>query len=818
MKKKDFMDRILIKNAHFHNLKNIDIDIPKNKVVAVAGVSGSGKTSIVYDILYQQSMMRYLNYRDIIPDTLFDNTCDDIEGLGPVIAVRQNMIRQANPKSVIGTKINILGDLKKLYLLEGRMICPACGNAMKNADICPVCHTAVTKVSERQLSFNSPEGMCLECQGRGHKTQIHMENIVQDKEESLFLICKRLKIPVLLRSLPRFTDYYGFDPETTKFSDLDRKVRNQFLYGFKNPQMAYGTYYGVIPAVENAYHKGTLIPNIANEVKCPECQGYRLGEAGRFLKIMGLHINEMQKLPVSELKILLNKALEEHHFSKEGMHIAKLIVAKIDKMIDFGLGYLSLFREIPSLSGGELHKLFLMQHIDRKSDSMTYVFDEPASGLHKIEREQLISMLFELKNAENSVIVVEHDIDMIQASEYVIEVGPGAGAEGGRIIYAGSCQDMLCHKDSLLAGYLTGEEHFKKKQYRPVDETALTLVLNDIVTNNLKHIDVEIPLNRMTGIAGVSGSGKSSLISGTLVPILKFHFGVCAKEEEEHTEAAGDFSAIEFEDEYAEQTWKSVTGLQHLNGFAEVNQKPISLNSRSNLLTYLNLWDTIRALYSEQAAKEGRAVSASYFSFNSKGACEKCKGLGVIEKRNAGFVYREVCNQCHGKRYRRDLLQVTYKGKNIADILDLSVKEAAEFFEQHDKLVKSFEMLQKIGLGYMKLGQPVSTLSGGERQRLKLMKQLLKKKKGHILYILDEPTAGLGIPDKERLLTLLDSIVEEGNSVIVIEHDLQVLSFCDWMIELGQGSGNDGGKVIMTGSPMELKKSARSMIGQYLTV
>lgn len=813
------MNRILIKNAHLHNLKNIDIDIPKNKVVTVAGVSGSGKTSIVYDILYQQSMMRYLNHRDIISDTLWENTCDDIVGLGPVIAVRQNTIRQANPKSVIGTKMNIVNDLKKLYLLEGQIRCPECGNWMKNANICPICNAAVTMVTDRQLSFNSPEGMCLECQGRGHKTEIHMENIIQDPEESLLQICKRLRIPVLLKSLTRFTDYYDFVPDATRFSDLDRKIRNEFLYGFKNPKMAYGTYWGVIPAVENAYHKGTLIPNIANEVRCPECQGYKLGDSGRRLKLMGLHICEMQELPASELKMLLDSALEEHIFSDEGMHIARLLVSKIDKMIHFGLGYLSLFREIPSLSGGELHKLFLMQRIDGKSDSMTYVFDEPTSGLHKIEREQLISRLYELKNAENSVIVVEHDMDMIQASEYIIEVGPGAGEDGGRIIYSGSYQDMLSNKNSLLAKYLMGEDMCRKKQYRFIDGTPSKLVLNDISTNNLRHIDVEIPLNRMIGIAGVSGSGKSSLISGTLVNILKFYFGAGAKDEtEDSTEAAGESSMMEFEEEYVEQTWKSVNGLQHLNGFAEVNQKPIAVNSRSNLLTYLNLWGIIRTLYAEQASKEGKEVSASYFSFNSKGACGKCKGLGVVEKKNAGFVYREVCNECNGKRYQRDLLQVKYKEKSIADILDLSVQEAVDFFCEHEKLVKSFGLLQKIGLGYMKLGQPVSTLSGGECQRLKLMKQFLKKKKGHILYILDEPTAGLGVPDKERLLTLLESVVDEGNSVIVIEHDLQVLSYCDWIIELGPGSGNDGGNIIMTGSPTELKKSKESIIGKYLTM
>ncbi len=807
------MKYITIKNAHVHNLKNIEIQIPKKKLVAIVGVSGSGKSSIVYDILYKKSMSQYYRYRDFVSDTLEIQTCDEIIGLSPVIAVRQNTIRQANPKSVIGTKLKIADDLKKLYLSEGTLTCPHCGARVVHQETCPNCNDVLPMVSDRELSFNSPEGMCLECQGRGHRMELHMENIISGEEDTLYTICKRLKIPVLLKSLPRFTEYYEMDPETVKFTELDRKKRNQFLYGFRNPDMAYGTYWGVIPAVEGAYQKGTLLPNIASEEKCSCCQGYKLGEAGRSLKFKGLHICEMQSLSVTELKDVLSCArTEQMNFESTGQLIEK-ILAKINKMIAFGLGYLSLSREIPSLSGGELHKLFLMQHMDSQKDSMIYIFDEPASGLHKLERNQIVTWLEKLRDNGNSVIVVEHDRDMIRASDYIIEVGPGAGQFGGKIVYSGDKKDFGDSKQSVLTNYFNRKKPYRKRSYRKVDESTHYICLENVSTNNLKHVSVQIPLNRTVGIAGVSGSGKSSLIAGTLIPVLKFHFGTGNQEEGLEEQETDE---IKNENEIIEKTWERVSGLQYLNGYVQADQKPIAKNCRSNLLTYLDLWAFIRNLFEQEARKEGKELSAAHFSFNSQGACDKCKGIGLIEKRNAGLVYEEVCRECHGKRYHKEVLSVTLFDKNITDILEMSVQEAREFFHGFDKLTAGLELLEKIGLGYMKLGQPLSTLSGGECQRLKLMKQLLKKRKGNMLYLLDEPTSGLGEPDVERLLDVIEEIVREGNSVIIIEHNVNVLSWCDYIIELGPGSGNSGGTIIMTGSPKELKESGKSVIGPYL--
>lgn len=807
------MEYITIKNAHVHNLKNIDIRIPKKKLVTIAGVSGSGKSSIVYDILYKKSMNQYCRYRDLVSDTLEIRTCDEVLGLSPVIAVHQNTIRQANPKSVIGTKFKITDDLKKLYLLEGMIICPHCGAQVMNREICPNCKGILPMVSYRQLSFNSPEGMCLECQGRGHRMKLHMENIISGEEDTLYDICKRLKIPVLLKSLPRFTDYYEMDPKTVRFTELDRKKRNRFLYGFNNPDMAYGTYWGVIPAVESSYRKGTLLPNIAGEEKCSCCQGYKLGEAGRSLQFRGLHIGKMQSLSLTELKEMLLCAQTDPMYSENTASLIKSILVKINKMIAFGLGYLSLSREIPSLSGGELHKLFLMQHMDLQRDSMIYLFDEPVSGLHKLERDQVITWLEKLRDGGNSIIVVEHDRDMINASEYIIEVGPGAGQFGGKIIFAGENTEFKNSTQSVLAEYLNRENPYREKNYRKADESTHYICLENVSTNNLKHVSVQIPLNRVVGIAGVSGSGKSSLIAGTLTPILKFHFGSNNKENRLEEQDADE---MENENEIIEKTWDRVSGLQYIKGYVLADQKPIAKNCRSNLLTYLDLWAFIRNLFEQEAWKEGKELTAAHFSFNSQGACEKCKGIGFIEKRNAGLCYEEVCSECNGKRYHKDVLSVSLSDKNITDILEMSVQEAGKFFKGYDKLTASVELLEKTGLGYMKLGQPLSTLSGGECQRLKLMKQLLKKRKGNILYILDEPTSGLGEPDVERLLGVIDEIVNEGNSVIMIEHNVNVLSWCDHIIELGPDSGSNGGNIIMTGSPKELKASERSMIGPYL--
>ncbi len=808
-----FTKQIIIKNANVHNIKNVDIPIPKNKLVTIIGVSGSGKSSIVYDILYKKSVNQYYRYRDFISDTLEIQTCDEILGLSPVIAVRQNTIRQANPKSVIGTRLKITDDLKKLYLLEGTVLCPHCGVRSVNQEICPDCNNILPVVSYRQLSFNSPEGMCLECQGRGHRMELHMENIITGEEDTLYDICKRLKIPLLIKSLSRFTDYYEMDPKTVRFAELDRKKRNQFLYGFDNPDMAYGAYWGVIPAVESSYRKGTLIPGIAREEKCSCCQGYKLGEAGRSLKFRGLHICEMQSLGVTNLKeMLLGVRMEEMHSENTGQLIGR-ILAKINKMITFGLGYLSLSREIPSLSGGELHKLFLMQHLDSQKDSMIYIFDEPVSGLHKVERNQIITWIKKLRDNGNSVIVVEHDRDMIRASEYIVEVGPGAGQFGGKIVYSGDITDFRDSKQSVLAGYLNGTNPYRKRVCQISDESMHYICLKNVSTNNLKHISVRIPLNRVVGIAGVSGSGKSSLIAGTLVPALKFYFGCDDKEEELEEQGAENLKS---ENGITEKTWDCVCGLQYIKGYVQADQKPIAKNCRSNLLTYLDLWAFIRNLFEHEARKEGKELSASHFSFNSQGACDKCKGIGFIEKRNAGLVYEEACRECNGKRYHKDVLSVTFLHKNITDILGMSVYEAGGFFHGFDKLTASFGLLEKIGLGYMKLGQPLSTLSGGECQRLKLMRQLLKKRNGNMLYILDEPTCGLGEPDIERLLKIVDEIVMEGNSVIMIEHNVNVLSWCDYIIELGPDSGSYGGNIIMEGSPEELKESAGSIVGPYL--
>jgi len=461
------MKFITIKNANVHNIRNLDIMIPKNKLVTIAGVSGSGKSTIAYDILYRKSMNEYFKYRDIVSDTLELSTCDEIIGLSPVIAVQQNTIRQANPKSVIGTKIKLFENLKQLYLLEGHRICPNCNTEVLNQEKCPNCQSSLTMVTKRHLSFNSPEGMCLECQGRGHKTEYHMENILGGDEDTLHDICKRLKISVLIKSLSRFTDYYDMDPKKVKFSELDRKKRNQFLYGFKNDKLAYGTYWGVMPAIENAYRKGTLIPNIANEEKCPCCQGYKLGEEGRSLKFMGLHIGEMQSLCVTELKDLLIGACKEYIRSENSLILIKNIVEKLDRMIKFDIGYLSLSREIPSLSGGELQRVFLHMHLESKLDSLIYVFDEPMSGLHPSEKLSMITAIKRLRDMGNTVIVVEHDQAMIQEAEHIIEIGPKAGCEGGEIVFQGDYQQYQ-KANTLLSKYLLKENKAHKFSFSRV--------------------------------------------------------------------------------------------------------------------------------------------------------------------------------------------------------------------------------------------------------------------------------------------------------------------------------------------------------------
>jgi excinuclease ABC subunit A len=489
----------------------------------------------------------------------------------------------------------------------------------------------------------------------------------------------------------------------------------------------------------------------------------------------------------------------------------KEILLKTKKLIKTRLGYLSLYREIPTLSGGELQRLFLNAHLDSKMDSLIYVLDEPTSGLHESEKLGLLKSILELKKLGNTVIVVEHDKNTIKAAESIVDMGPKAGAEGGQIVYQGDYAGLLGCRESITGQYLSGSVAMPQRTLCSSVEALPCLTIRNAKTNNLKDITVSFPLGVLVGIGGISGSGKSSLVSNTLIPLLKsyFHDSAFLLEENENDDENDIAEVIIFADR--------LEGMEQISGFAEVSQAPIGRNLNSNPASYIGIWDKIRRLFASQPQAIKLNITAGHFSFNSKGACSQCLGSGYEKIWLGGNLsINKTCSLCHGRRFNDQALAVRYRNKDIHEILEMTVAEAVSFFGDNKGIVSTLKVLQRIGMGYIKLGQPTPTLSGGEAQRIKLAKEIGRQRKGHILYVLDEPTTGLSLFDTAMLIELLDELVAKGNSVIVIEHDPAVLVSCDWIIELGPGGGAEGGFIIAEGSPQMLKENTESISGRYL--
>jgi excinuclease ABC A subunit len=475
---------------------------------------------------------------------------------------------------------------------------------------------------------------------------------------------------------------------------------------------------------------------------------------------------------------------------------------------------------MPTLSGGELQRLFLNAHLESKMDSLIYILDEPTAGLHESGKAELLKSFKALKELGNTVIVVEHDRNTIEMAEHIIDLGPKAGIEGGRIMYQGDFAGLLqCH-DSITGQYLSGNVALPLRTLNPnithvnvTDKAIPCLTIRHAKTHNLQDVTVSLPLGSLVGIAGVSGSGKSSLISDTLIPLLKRYF----HDQWENGEVEEHESDDDLEWTALETRAEKLDGVEHISGYAEVSQAPIGRHMNSTPVSYIGIWNKIRKLFAQQSDAKQQKLSTGHFSFNSKGACAACGGSGQEKMWLGGnfFIYN-TCKECHGKRYHDDALSVRYKGKNIYDLLQMRVSEAVSFFEEHKGILSTLHVMERIGMGYIELGQPTPTLSGGEAQRIKLAKEIGRRRKGNILYVLDEPTTGLSLYDTARLIQLLDELVAKGNSVIVIEHDPVVLSACDWIVELGPGGGAEGGRIIAEGSPQALKENPESLTGRYL--
>jgi excinuclease ABC A subunit len=808
------MKNIEIKNARFHNLKGIDISIPKNKLVIATGVSGSGKSSLVFDIIFEEGRKQYLQSLGILTGLDDEEKFDSISGIGPTIAIQQNIIRQSNPRSTIGSKTGILNMLAVLYACEGQILCPNCDILVNEKLVCNNCGNIAERLEPNCFSYNNPNGMCIKCSGRGTYFQINFDKLIPNEKTTLQDVFDLVApTPGYLRLLSNKFKEFLHKP----FNQIPDETKEEIIYGHHvNSNFQQRSYSLTSILHGRLYLKGDNTNEIYTNTVCSDCKGFRIGEEALRVQLNGKHIGHLGKMTISELDSFLGRLLEQNELSIRGKNIIKDILRKTQSLIKSHLDYLSLYREMPSLSGGEIQRLFLHSHLDSKMDSLIYILDEPTKGLHESEKEVILAAIKKLKELGNSVIVVEHDLNTIKMAEEVIDIGPKAGIEGGQVVYQGDYQGLLQCNDSITGQYLSGK---LKMPFRELKQNIKTLFLTikHAKTNNLKDITVSIPLGALIGIAGVSGSGKSSLISDTLIPLLKSYF----REPPDfiENEPVENGTNEEMESEVIETIADQIEGIENIAGFVEVSQAPIGRHMNSNPASYIGIWDKIRKLYSQQPESIQKNLSAGHFSFNSKGACSVCGGSGREKIWLGGNLnIYNTCKTCFGKRFNQDALAVKYNGKNIFEILEMTVSDAVNFFKEYSGIISTLKVLDRIGMGYITLGQPTPTLSGGESQRIKLAKEIGRKRKGNILYVLDEPTTGLSLYDTAKLIALIDELVKKGNSVVVIEHDPVVLSCCDWIIELGPKAGLDGGRIIAEGTPQMLKNNPTSTTGPYLKI
>ncbi len=808
------MKHIVINSARIHNLKNINVSIPKDKLVVITGVSGSGKSSLVFDIIFEEGKRQYLQSIGMIPGITEEDKFDQIAGIGPTVAVQQAIIRQSNPRSVVGTKTKILTYLSMLYAREGRMACSICGTIVGGDLVCERCGNAEERLEAHYFSANSPTGMCLQCEGRGVHFELVMEKLIPDANITLTQMLANAGVLSSFRHLikGRLKPYAD-----TPFSQMPDEAREHILYGVQVQHPYRHRSLSLFSRLRFLLSRGKDVGGAMVMTPCPQCQGYRIGEEARRVTLGQKHIGQIGHMTIVALQAFLKALPTQEPLSSMGHNLIREVLQKTRYLVQVGLGHLTPYRQMPTLSGGEIQRIFLTSHLDSKMDSLIYVLDEPTVGLHEIEKADLLEQIAALRSLGNTIIVVEHDRNIIEQAQHVIDFGPLAGTGGGEIVYEGDYAGLLKSEQSVTGQYLSGRRAVPRKaphEYATITDATARLTLHHAKTNNLKEVTVHFPLGVLVGVAGVSGSGKSSLVSDTLIPLLERHFADLRERKRSDSIAEENFEFV-----MPSPVAEKLDGMAHIAGYSQVSQAPIGRRSDSNPATYVNIWTKVRKLFARQPLAEQRHYTPGHFSFNAKGACPECKGNGHNRFWLGGsFFVTNLCTQCHGKRYLDEILDVTYQGANIVDVLNMSVTDAATLFRETPSIHAMLSVLEQTGMGYITLGQPTSTLSGGEAQRIKLAKEIGRRRKGNILYVLDEPTTGLSLYDTTNLLALLDTLVKQGNSVIVIEHDPTVLSYCDWLIELGPGGGNEGGEIIAQGSPLDLKQNPRSQTGPFLEI
>lgn len=936
---KKLKDKIVVRGAKEHNLKNVDLEIPRDKLVVFTGLSGSGKSSLAFDTIYAEGQRRYVeslsSYARQFLGQMEKPDVEYIEGLSPAISIDQKTTSR-NPRSTVGTVTEIYDYLRLLFARVGTPHCPSCGkeivsqsidqmvdaimelpettklqllapvvrgkkgehkkllesvksegyvrvrvngeiqelgeeisidknkkhnievvvdrvvvkpgvekrltdsietvmklgNGLLIVDIiggeeimmsqkfaCPDCGIAIDEISPRMFSFNVPFGMCSTCNGLGSHLNVDPELVIPNtelsiREGAIAPFATTSEEGYYFRSFKSICEKYGFSlDEKIKYAPAE--LVEEILYGTGGNHIKFdfdsrfggwktyeGSFEGVIPNLErrfaetNSDYMRDKIKSFMSNKICPDCKGARLRPESLAVKLGGKNIYELTQMPIrEELDFVENLELSEKQ-----LHIARQILKEINSRLNFllevGLEYLTLSREAGTLSGGESQRIRLATQIGSSLLGVLYVLDEPSIGLHQRDNSKLLKALRNLTDIGNTLIVVEHDEDTMYEADYIVDIGPGAGVHGGEIVATGTVEEIIANEKSITGDYLSGRKRIEVPESRRVPGEN-SIVIKNASENNLKNIDVSFPTGVLTAVTGVSGSGKSTLVNEILYKGLhqKLHKG---------KEKPGRHGSIE--------------GAEHIDKIIEIDQSPIGRTPRSNPATYTGIFDQIRDVFAMTQEAKTRGYSKGRFSFNVKGGrCEACKGDGIIkiEMHFLPDVY-VPCEVCKGKRYNRETLQVKYKGKNISEILDMTVEEGVDFFENIQGISRKLKVMNDVGLGYIKLGQPSTQLSGGEAQRVKLATELSKRSTGKTIYILDEPTTGLHSADVHKLINVLDKLVENGNTVVVIEHNLDVIKVADYVVDLGPEGGDKGGSIVATGTPEEICRVPESYTGQFL--
>lgn len=931
-------DKIIIHGARAHNLKNIDITIPKNKLVVVTGLSGSGKSSLAFDTLYAEGQRRYVEslsaYARQFLGQMDKPDVDSIDGLSPAISIDQKTTSH-NPRSTVGTVTEINDFLRLLWARVGTPICPndnvpitsqspeqmvdrvlelpertrlqilspvvrdkkgtqkkvfetikregfvrvqvdgetydldsvpeldknkkhtvnvvidriiikegirsrlfdSFESALRLSDgyaiadviggdpipfseqyACPICGFTVGELEPRLFSFNAPTGACPECEGLGLKLEVDIDLVVPDQTKTLkegaMVPWNPISSQYYPQMLEQFCKSVGIDMDTP-FNKLSKKQQQQILYG--NGETPFHFHYendfggirdvdvpfeGVINNISRRYRETNSdftreqMRKYMTELPCPVCHGYRLNQRALAVKIDGQNIGEVSALSISDsLEFFKNIKLsaQKNEIAKP---ILKEIIDRLTFMKNVGVEYLTLSRSARTLSGGEAQRIRLATQIGSNLSGVMYVLDEPSIGLHQRDNDRLIESLKAMRDLGNTLIVVEHDEDTMRAADYIVDIGPGAGENGGQVMAAGTPKQVMRSRKSLTGQYLSGKKFIPVPQERRVGN-GKKITITGAAENNLKDITVDFPLGEFICVTGVSGSGKSTLVNMILKRVL-------AQKLNNNSAKPGKY--------------KSISGVENIEKVINIDQSPIGRTPRSNPATYTGVFDDIRELFAQTNQAKMRGYTKGRFSFNVKGGrCEACRGDGIIkiEMNFLPDVY-VPCEVCHGTRYNSETLEVEYKGKNIAEVLNMTVSEALDFFSAIPKIKRKLQTIEDVGLGYVHLGQPATTLSGGEAQRMKLAAELHRQSHGKSFYILDEPTTGLHMDDIKRLLAVLQRLVDAGNTVLVIEHDLDVVKSADWLIDLGPEGGAGGGNVVATGTPEQVAEVKGSYTGKYL--